>query len=254
MNYAYVTLLSSFDYLKAALVLNRNLKELNSQYPLVVLVTEDIYDQVIIYLQKENIETVKVPVLKYSLETTEKTPSQRLLNIASKMNVLNLKQYKKIVYIDIDSVFFKTVDELFDYPDGAMLEEPGENMGFAGLFVCCPEHHVLDYYMTILEHHYLWESDLLGTMWFPFKTNNDYRIPSKYFFNINRNDFKMYYPIKQKIYGLHFCAKDKPWLYNNGREYNKIFREYDPIRDELIQFYFRHYLNPLKEDYPELFV
>lgn len=42
MNCAYVTLLSSEDYLKPVLILNRNLKELNTNYPLHVMVTDAV--------------------------------------------------------------------------------------------------------------------------------------------------------------------------------------------------------------------
>ena len=44
MNKAYITLLSSEDYLEAVLVLNYSLRLVNSQYPLVVYVTNQVYN------------------------------------------------------------------------------------------------------------------------------------------------------------------------------------------------------------------
>jgi hypothetical protein len=50
MNYAYITLLSSYDYLDAVLVLNASLKSQDTKYPLVCAVTEDIYDNIFLKL------------------------------------------------------------------------------------------------------------------------------------------------------------------------------------------------------------
>lgn len=255
MNQAFVTLLSSEDYLKAVLVLNNNLKQINSQYPLLVMVTDNIINNVQPYLEKENIFFKIVEYLHYSKEVEERDKGTYLLNIASKLSVFSLKEYDKIVFIDADSIFLSNIDDLFNYPDGAMYEEPGEFMGFAGMFVCCPRNHYLPYYLTIVQNFPIWESDLLGSLWFPFKTNLDYHIPSKYFVNItleNLNDISI-----NKICGIHFCYYYKPWKYNSVEEYikdyNKEFHGPHYNRKKIISFYFNQYLLPLKEKYPELF-
>jgi hypothetical protein len=41
-NYAYISLLSSENYLKGILTLNYSLKLTNTKYPLVVLITENV--------------------------------------------------------------------------------------------------------------------------------------------------------------------------------------------------------------------
>ena len=53
MRYAFCTLLSSKDYLVPVLILNRNLHDINSQYPLIVMVTNNIINDVKNYLDKE---------------------------------------------------------------------------------------------------------------------------------------------------------------------------------------------------------
>ena len=93
------------------------------------MVTENIFDKVIRYLKKEQINYIKVPVISYSPATARKMNNARLETIASKVNVFGLKEFTKVVYLDADSVFIKTIDELFDYPDGAMYDEghyPGD--------------------------------------------------------------------------------------------------------------------------------
>lgn len=89
------------------------------------MVTENIFDQVVSYLNKENIKYIKVPVIEYSITTKEAMNNKRLETVASKVNVFSLTDFDKVVYLDIDSFFLKTVDELFNYFDGALYEDFG---------------------------------------------------------------------------------------------------------------------------------
>lgn len=256
MKQAYVTLLSSSNYLKAVIALNQNLIDLNSQYPLLVMVTKDIASQTIPYLQKEKILYKIVDYLNYSKLTQKNFENSYILNIASKLNVFLLKEYDKIVYIDADSFFLANIDELFNYPDGAMYTEPGYNYGFTGMFVCCPKNHILEYYMAILEKFDIWESDLLGALWFPFKTNKDYRIPFQYFINITLQNLDTYDLTQMK--GIHFCYNYKPWNYNNVldflQDFDKEFIKYpNHNRFICVGYYMQKYLIPIQQKYPELF-
>lgn len=255
MKQAYVTLLSSHNYLKAVIALNQNLIDLNSQYSLLVMVTENIAQQVIPYLQKEKILYQVVNYLNYSTITQKRFKDSYILNIASKLNVFLLKEYDKVVYIDADSFFLTNIDELFNYPDGAMYAEPGCNYGFAGMFVCCPKNHMLEYYIAIIEKFDIWESDLLGALWFPFKTNKDYRIPFQYFVNITLQNLDTY--DLTSIKGIHFCYKYKPWNYNDVSEFlqdfNKEFVKHsNHNRFIYVGYYIQKYLIPIQNKYPEL--
>lgn len=258
MNYAYVTLLSSMDYILPVLALNQNFKEINSQYPLYVMITEDIYDKASIYLKKESINYIKVPVIKYSDTTINNTQDKHILLTASKLNIFNLYQFNKVIYIDADCLLLKNIDELFNYPDGAMYDEEDE-CGFSGLFVCTPQNHPIDYYISLLQsnrQNTMWDGDLLGNLWFPFKTNLDYRIPYSYFINITTENLE---ELRQtiSIYGIHFCYKYKPWRYNSSTEFIKDYttelKNYGTARIELVEFYIQFFIKPLKNKYPELF-
>lgn len=254
MKQAFVTLLSSEDYIAPVLILNRNFKDIKSQYPLLVMVTNNILQKAKKYLDKEQVFYKEVNFLEYSEITKEKDAGTYLLNIASKMNVFTLFEYDKIVFIDADSIFFQNIDDLFNYPDGAMYEEPNHIDGFAALFVCTPQNHDLDFYMTLLQSQYMWESDLLGRLWFPFKSNSEYRIPTNYFLNITLEnlDCQDFTQVK----GIHFCYYYKPWKYQTVEEYlTDYYKEFEIgsyIRQNIIQYYFDCYLKPLRKDYPEL--
>ena len=254
MNQVFVTLLSSEDYIAPVLILNRNLKDLNSQYPLLVMVTENILPKAQKYLNAENIFYKKVNFLEYSEETKIRDAGTYLLNIASKMNVFTLTEYDKVVFIDADSIFLQNIDELFNYPDGAMYAEPNHDEGFAALFVCTPRNHNLDYYMALLHTQYMWESDLLGKLWFPFKSNADYQISTNYFLNITIENLD-YWDFRY-VKGIHFCYHYKPWKYQTVEnyliDYYKEFEVGSYIRQNIIQYYFDYYLTPLRKEYPEL--
>ena len=219
MRYAFCTLLSSKDYLVPVLILNRNLHDINSQYPLIVMVTNNIINDVKNYLDKEQINYVVINFVNYSSMVQERDAGSYILNTASKMGIFTLKEYDKLVYFDADSIFFKNIDELFKYPDGAMYDDSnGTDFGFSGMFVCIPRNHNLDFYITVLSNQPIWDGNLLGELWFPFRSNPDYRIPYKYFINITTTNLDQIY-LNDECYGIHFCYFYKPWRYKTVKEY-----------------------------------
>lgn len=257
MNYAYVTLLSSEDYLPATLILNQNLKDVNSRYPLLVAVTENIYEQVKPYLEAENILYKIFPFLEYS-EATKKIWMQEMgtaytLNIASKFLLFKLYDYDKLVYLDSDIIIYENIDELFNYPDGAMYNDNGKP--FIGLFTFIPKNHNADYYYVLSNYFERIESDILEPLFFPFKSNPDYRIPFKYYVNITYNNLDTFNLEAMKVF--HFCYKYKPWKFLTTKDYIDTFVKEFPgysqfARTQIVNDYMNCYLYPLFEKYPEL--
>jgi len=256
LNYTYVTLLSSVDYLPGILALNDNLKNIGCKYPLHIMVTNNVIVHISKYLIKEKIPFTIVPKITYSPETIAAMNNARLETIASKINVFRLEELEKVVYLDTDSYFIKPIDELFNYPDGA-LYDCGEPRGFCGLFTCIPRMHPLDYYISLLKHNHMWESDLIEELWFPFKSNPDYRIPYSYFVNTKVQDFNTLLPIEEKVHGFHFCGELKPWKFKNPYDYITAFHKEWPFpnenRNKIIKDYYYQYIQPIKDKYPEIF-
>lgn len=253
MKYAYVTLLSSVDYLPAILILHQNLKDVQSRYPLLVAVTENIANNVIPYLKNNGILYKIIPFLEYTEQTKQywEPISKTVLNIASKFILFKFYEYDKLVYIDSDIVIYNNIDDLFDYPDGALYDDFGRP--FIGLFVFCPKNHCADYYYTLSRVYHCIESDILEPLFFPFKSNPDYRIPYQYYLNImNENFANLYYDAKV----IHFCYKFKPWFFTNVQDYkNQLLSEFpnftEPERFNIVQSYLNQYVLPLIRKYPE---
>lgn len=242
MNYSYVTLLSSLNYLDAILVLNYSLQQVNSKYSLTVMITEEIYnDKLSILLQYNNIKFHIIKSLFYNKDCQEKYENLSVLNTASKLQIFELKQYDKIVYLDADMLVLTNIDYLFSYPDGAMLLEPVSKSGFSALFVIEPKNHnELQYYKIIIQNYNCLDGDLFSNLWFFVKNNKDYQIPS-YF--VQNADFKTL--PETKI--VHFCNAEKLWLYpqnyiNSNLYHNKLYLKYlKNIREE------KEYVNFLEQ-------
>ncbi|CCG85130.1 Glycogenin [Taphrina deformans PYCC 5710] len=112
---AYVTLLLNDGYVKGAQVLGHSLRDLGVKHELVVLVTRnvsattlaglmDIYDQII------EVEEIANP----SLHNLNLLGRLDLRSTLTKLNIWRLIQYKKIVYLDADTVVLQNLDHLFD--------------------------------------------------------------------------------------------------------------------------------------------
>lgn len=190
MNYTWITLLSSIDYLEAVLALNTSLNLVRSSYPLTVAITENLVNEIWLLdiLKKENINIEFIKTYYYSDETyilTEKKQyDPSVLNTASKIGIFDLKWYDKIVYIDADTFFIKNADELFKYKDGSMILDPnsvdGLKWGFTGLMVIEPRNHYTELYKLLLEQGPYYDGDMFGRLWFHIRANETYQIPDIY--------------------------------------------------------------------------
>lgn len=218
--YAYVTLLSTKNYLDAVLVLNKSLQNVKSQYPLLVMVVNTIFDaEVEAAFQHHNIACEVVSPLQYSEKVQEKyqdKESKSVLNTASKIQLFTLKNWDKLVYLDADVLVLQNIDELFDRLDGSMIKYDNDTMGFSGMFVFEPRNHQEDeFYPTIMREHECVDGDLLGKLWFFVRESKEHQIDPKYFWHYNPHEV----PSDAKV--VHFCNSIKPWLDPN----NEIFQD-----------------------------
>ncbi len=110
-DYAFVSILTTEDYLPGLLVLNDSLKSVNSEYPLHVLLTPEISKKVTTVLDAHNISYSRL--FERIGNPTNVSINHRWFPTYSKLAVFNQTQYNKIVYIDVDTLVLKNIDELF---------------------------------------------------------------------------------------------------------------------------------------------
>lgn len=179
----WVTLLSSTDYLMAVLVLNQSLNNVKSQYPLLVVITEEICTSEIVHIfNLENILYYKVSSLQYKNPPfAQVKPS--IINTASKIQIFSLPFEEKFIFLDADVLIQENIDELFDYPIGSALYIEELSSVLSGLFVFTPNSHEYDIYSFLVQNkpHFL-DGDIIQTLWFSYKDNLDYRIPANIYF------------------------------------------------------------------------
>ena len=108
----YVCVLSTNNYLDGVLLLNENLKSLDSKYELLCIVNEEITEETLSYLKFFNIEYKIMNKIDYKCEDKRFTWKYTF----DKLNIFNLTEYEKIVYIDTDMLITENIDHLFDYP------------------------------------------------------------------------------------------------------------------------------------------
>lgn len=211
--YAWVTLLSSKDYLRAVQVLAYSMSAVRSQYRLVVGITENILDESLVsqLICFKNVECVTIPTLIYGDKTQLLHQGKSVLNTGSKIALITLDYWDKLIYIDADTLVIENIDNLFDqYQDTSMIKYPEEKQGFTGLFVIEPYYHSkreYGYLKTIMQNEEGFDGDILGELWNPVKRDYHYQIPKEYlwFYNIK-------YIIPSSVKVIHYGSEAKPWI------------------------------------------
>lgn len=230
---AFITLLSTVDYLSTVLLMNEDFQRINSQYPFVAAVTDDIYDEVQDTLNKANCKKEKIEKISYGSKTIPYIKNKfekkdwRVLNTAPKIELFKLTQYDKLIYLDADTKVFRNIDDLFDYPDGSMLIPSGEENigGHTALMVFSPKNHDHDFYRQIINNLICADGDMFGKLWFQCRSDEKYKIPYYYMMSsrehITNEDLEI---LKTITYG----NSPKPW--DKGYQPANIFeRKY--VRD-----------------------
>jgi len=114
MKNSYISILSTDSYLVGTLVLWKSLQSTFPKYPFHLLITPNISNNTITILNKCNIPIIKIDPIKNPFLNDNK--DRRFYNY-SKLNMWNLTQFNKIVYLDSDMIVMHNIDELFTKPN-----------------------------------------------------------------------------------------------------------------------------------------
>lgn len=242
MKYAYITLLSSENYLDAVLVLKKSLEQVKSQYELIVAVTDNLKQTKIeSILLGFNLIIEWIKPLNYNDKVQKENQNHSVLNTASKLQIFSLHQYDKLVYIDADTMILQNIDDLFEKPDGTMYYDPdeknqgGSDYGFTALMVFVPKNHDLEFYIKLSQSCYVFDGDLLGRYW-------KFCVLSDPIHQISPNYLVHYHPkltYSNNIKAIHFCNEKKPWLHYENYDYF-------PNNNFIIILY-KNYLSSIKQ-------
>lgn len=113
---AWATLLTQPSYLIGVVALQRSLRQQQSQWPLVVMVTDAIDQAQRQELEAEGCRIVEITPLYPRHDLSQHYASAQFGEVWSKLRVWGLTDYHRIVFLDADMLAVKNMDELFDIP------------------------------------------------------------------------------------------------------------------------------------------
>ena len=135
---AYVTLLSSKNYLPGVVVLHRSLMVSESRYPLYCMLSVSIDEETEQILEREGIRCIR---LLHSAVTGNINPVGQGFSpwnyTFDKLLIWGLTQFEKIVFLDCDMLILRNIDGLFEHePFSAVSADssyPGNESWVGGL-------------------------------------------------------------------------------------------------------------------------
>lgn len=229
MKYAYVTVLSSKNYLSGILTLNVSLKHVSSQYPLVVLTASDIDGDSIACLKEKNITVIAtdtpMQIPQKIIQSNIQFGMPQWSRTFTKLLIFELIEYDKMVYLDSDMIVLENIDCLFQYNHmsavvaGKLLHPEWEGFN-SGCMVFIP-HKGLSAEMLSLVNHFdkpLGDQDVLQEYYYDWKNHKELELPQGY--NVFYKDIEFYVNKAQyalsnrKFKVIHYIGVRKPWMYS----------------------------------------
>lgn len=247
---AYVTVLSDNSFINGVVALHRSLNEVNSIYPLYCIVTPEVTEENINVLKKLDINIIEKNPNYYSEKTNEMIQVIETLDTFGwhkamiKLELYNLTQFKKLVYLDSDMVVHQNIDELFYKPHMSAARDCCDINGYfgngqtfnSGLMVIEPNE---EEYNNIIKH--------LKTFNSSEQLIHDQLILQTYFKNWPQNgqllepqyNYWSTYSAAENIKVTHFIDK-KPWRVN--KDYFHLLKN-DYSRYAEISLWYIDYIN-----------
>lgn len=134
---AYVTLLYGDEFLLGVRVLGKSIRNTGSNKDMVVLVSDGVSDYAKSLLRADGwiVEMISL------LANPNRVRPKRFWGVYTKLKIFNMTDYKKVVYLDADTIVVKNIDDLFKcgkfcanlkhserLNSGVMVVEPSESL------------------------------------------------------------------------------------------------------------------------------
>lgn len=238
-NYSYITLLSDDSFIYGIILLQKSLKDVNSKYPLEVIVTSNVSPVILNALEQLKLKyriinpIINDNMIQYNRQINVVFSRNWALAL-TKFEIFGLTEFDKIIFLDADIMIRKNIDHLFECPhltaalDGEYFNIWPDRPHFnAGLIVIEPNKEESEKLKTFA-------SEAI-TKWDKDECIADQEILNMYYsdwvdkpeLHLNKyyNVFAPYIEdeyvedIKENAYFIHFIGR-KPW-----RAFNKPINE-----------------------------
>jgi glycogenin len=235
---AYITLLSTPDYLPGVRCLARSLRDTGTPHPLYVALSHDVSLHVEAALHDEDLPTLRLPA-ESPLPRALEQDGHHWTYTFDKLHLFGLTQFSKLVYLDSDMMIVSNIDELFDKPHmsavaAGRLLQPSWNRMNSGLMVLEPEPGLPARIGATLEQALrdaaaddrpnLGDQDLINAYYSEWTSSGNLQLDQGY--NVFHPDLDAYvrtgrYALRtsgeshahgpRPIKVLHFVGRHKPW-------------------------------------------
>ena len=130
MKCAYVTLLSSDTYFWGVVCLHKSLQFVQSKYPLEVMITDNVSNEIIDNLNKLGINYRIFPYREF-MNSTSNIPGT-----INKFYIYEFKEYDKVCFLDGDCLVKKNIDSIFFYSTPGLVSS--DDFIYGGMFLVNP--------------------------------------------------------------------------------------------------------------------
>lgn len=244
---AYITLLSSQNYLPGVLALSNSLRKVKSAYPLFCTLSKGINIEVENALERHGIRCIR---LDENVVSSDANPEERSFShwnfTFDKLQVWGLDGFEKLIFLDSDMLVLNNIDHLFEKEAFSAVcagkSYPGHeswNSLNSGLVVICPDKdvkkalvdltaHVISKFQAVNE--LVGDQDILHEFLPDWKDENQLHLDEGY--NMFADYLTWYirnkgYAVNGKgkpIYVIHFIGKLKPWMKPNVKQFLWLLR------------------------------
>ncbi|CEI98825.1 hypothetical protein RMCBS344292_12925 [Rhizopus microsporus] len=227
---AFATFLCDDVMGEATEVLVYSLKKTNTQHDIVVLVLDEVTPIVRQRLEHLGAKIINVNQIKYPWDSS--SARRKGFNKAcrySKLNLWSLTQYKKVVFLDADTMVLRPIDDLFDYPQFSAVVDIGGVLN-TGVFVAEPNEETFKDIMSTYEDAPSYNKGDQGFLNYYFNQSVNF-LPGYYNLMVKFTHFSTLassYISKNTARVLHFTSETKPWnfYFLHQREWRENYDGY----------------------------
>lgn len=224
MSKTYVTVLSTDHYLPGVMALQQSLLNVGATYPLLVVVSEGLQDATLLTLQQLGMYVCAVPALAYHEDVIERMTQNawpiEVIHSATKLQILSLVEYEKIVYLDADMIVRANLDHLFDKPHGSAVwdwcgqSQMARHQGLnSGLLVIEPNVSEYQAALALMNAQVGYDQDVFRALWPHWMDSAHLQLePTLNVFVMGVEDLiKMRFLAFKDIQVLHYVGNPKPF-------------------------------------------
>lgn len=113
MNCAYVAVMTNDRFYPGLCALVYSLKRVEARFPLYVVIPQDAPDGLAGMVEALNVRVIRAPMVEPDPVLREKNTADRWNATFFKLNIFNLTQFDKLVFLDLDMILLGNIDDLF---------------------------------------------------------------------------------------------------------------------------------------------